>query len=82
MVTTGVFGIARHPSYLGWFLWAIGTQVMLLNPFSVLLFFYASWVFFSRRIDIEEEILIEFFEMEYIEYAVKTPIWIPFVKGN
>ena len=28
----------RHPGYLGWYLWAVGTQVLLLNPVSTLLF--------------------------------------------
>lgn len=27
LVTTGVYGWFRHPSYVGWFYWSIGTQV-------------------------------------------------------
>uniref|UniRef100_A0A914DDE0 Protein-S-isoprenylcysteine O-methyltransferase n=1 Tax=Acrobeloides nanus TaxID=290746 RepID=A0A914DDE0_9BILA len=27
LITWGVYGIVRHPGYLGWFLWSIGTQV-------------------------------------------------------
>jgi protein-S-isoprenylcysteine O-methyltransferase Ste14 len=27
LVTDGVYGWCRHPSYAGWFLWAVGTQV-------------------------------------------------------
>ena len=27
LVTTGVYSFCRHPSYVGWFLWSIGTQV-------------------------------------------------------
>lgn len=27
LVTHGVYSLCRHPSYVGWFLWSIGTQV-------------------------------------------------------
>lgn len=28
LVTSGVYGWFRHPSYVGWFYWSIGTQVL------------------------------------------------------
>lgn len=28
LVTHGVYGLVRHPSYVGWFWWSIGTQVI------------------------------------------------------
>ncbi|KAJ9524601.1 hypothetical protein QJQ45_024186, partial [Haematococcus lacustris] len=28
----------RHPGYLGWWLWAVGTQVLLANPLATLAF--------------------------------------------
>ena len=73
--------MARHPSYFGWTLWAVGTQVMLSNPMSVVLFCLASYMFFSERIPIEEELLVDFFGEAYIEYASKTPIWLPGIEG-
>ena len=27
LVTTGIYAWSRHPSYVGWFLWSVGTQV-------------------------------------------------------
>jgi len=30
----------RHPGYLGWLIWAVGTQVLLTNPVCTLLFAY------------------------------------------
>jgi len=39
-------------------------------------------MFFSERIDEEEYFLVEFFGEDYVDYALKTPIGIPFVKGN
>lgn len=29
LVTHGIYSLCRHPSYVGWFLWSIGTQVSL-----------------------------------------------------
>lgn len=29
LVTTGIYAYCRHPSYVGWFYWSVGTQV---NP--------------------------------------------------
>lgn len=28
LVTSGVYAWCRHPSYVGWFYWSIGTQVL------------------------------------------------------
>jgi len=27
LITHGVYNLCRHPSYVGWFYWSIGTQV-------------------------------------------------------
>jgi protein-S-isoprenylcysteine O-methyltransferase Ste14 len=27
LITSGVFSLMRHPSYVGWFYWSVGTQV-------------------------------------------------------
>ena len=29
LVTSGIYAFVRHPSYLGWFLWSVGTQVII-----------------------------------------------------
>ena len=79
LVTSGVYQVVRHPSYFGWTLWAVGTQVMLLNPISIVGFSAASWFFFKDRIPYEEELLIEFFGEAYIEYALRTPIMLPMI---
>ena len=38
LVTTGIYGWARHPSYLGWFLWSLGTQVGKSVIFNIIYF--------------------------------------------
>ena len=27
LITSGVYSLSRHPSYVGWFYWSVGTQV-------------------------------------------------------
>lgn len=31
LVTHGVYSLCRHPSYVGWFYWSVGTQVKIKN---------------------------------------------------
>ena len=38
LVTTGIYAWSRHPSYLGWFLWSVGTQVIIKMNVSTNLF--------------------------------------------
>ena len=35
LITHGVFSFVRHPSYLGWFLFSVGTQLILCNPIDI-----------------------------------------------
>lgn len=72
LVTWGIYSWVRHPGYLGWLVWSVGTQVMLGNPLSVVAFAYASWSFFRDRIEYEEEILCRWFP-QYEDYRRKTP---------
>lgn len=79
LITHGVYRWARHPGYLGWLIWAVGTQLLLCNPVAAVLFALASWRFFRLRIPIEEEQLRDFFGSQYTEYAMHTPTLIPFI---
>ena len=29
LVTSGLYSLCRHPAYVGWFYWSIGTQVSI-----------------------------------------------------
>jgi protein-S-isoprenylcysteine O-methyltransferase len=72
LVTHGVYSIFRHPAYVGWFVWSVGTQVLLANPVCACAYTVASWRFFAARIPFEEEALIDFFGDEYATFARKT----------
>ena len=81
LVTHGVYSLFRHPSYVGWFYWSIGTQVLLCNPVCLVGYTLASWQFFKERIEDEEQSLVLFFGEDYIEYKKRIGTGIPFLSG-
>ena len=81
LVTTGIFSMMRHPSYVGWFIWSIATQILLANPLCFLAYGYVSWTFFNERIYVEEFSLLQFFGEAYAQYQRRVPVGIPFIKG-
>lgn len=50
LVTDGIYGVLRHPSYFGFFWWGLGTQVMLGNGLCLLGYTFVLWRFFRHRI--------------------------------
>lgn len=80
LVTTGLYAYLRHPSYFGWFYWAVCSQVFLRNVCCSVGFFLFSVKFFSNRIVFEEGFLMKIYGKEYETYAEATPIGIPFVR--
>ena len=79
LITNGVYSISRHPSYFGFYIWSVGSQIMLVNPICSIGFTIVLYFFFKDRILDEEEYLIQFFGDEYIKYQNTTPILIPFI---
>ncbi|KAL2019682.1 hypothetical protein VTK56DRAFT_9301 [Thermocarpiscus australiensis] len=79
LVTTGVYGVLRHPSYFGFFWWALGTQLVMGNVLCLVGYAVVLWRFFSRRIRHEEEFLVQFFGGEYLDYRRRVGTLIPFV---
>jgi protein-S-isoprenylcysteine O-methyltransferase len=79
LVMHGIYRYVRHPGYLGWFIWVLGTQVLLQNAVSLVLFAFVTWRFFAQRIRYEEARLRDprFFGEAYAQYARRTRTWIP-----
>nr|POF05992.1 protein-s-isoprenylcysteine o-methyltransferase [Quercus suber] len=50
LVTQGVYSLLRHPSYFGFFWWALGTQLLVGNKVCLMGFALALWKFFDNRI--------------------------------
>jgi protein-S-isoprenylcysteine O-methyltransferase len=38
LIVHGIYNCYRHPSYVGWFWWSCGTQILLANPICFLLY--------------------------------------------
>eukprot|EP00249_Psilotum_nudum_P002460 c15508_g1_i3 orf=234-665(-) len=80
LITHGIYRFVRHPGYLGFFVWSIGTQVLLCNPLCTIAYTIVTWRFFADRIQFEEYFLRQFFGRDYGDYARTVPSGIPFVK--
>mmetsp|Transcript_6732 Transcript_6732/g.8522 ORF Transcript_6732/g.8522 Transcript_6732/m.8522 type:complete len:249 (-) Transcript_6732:911-1657(-) len=80
LITTGIYAWFRHPSYLGFWLFAIGSQIFLGNYIGLIINIgILSW-FFKRRIEFEEWFLIHrIFGDQYLQYRKNVGNWIPFV---
>ena len=72
-----MYGWCRHPGYVGWFLWSVSTQILLINPVCIFCYAWVSFRFFAGRIPHEEEMLLQFFGDEYMAYAREVPCGIP-----
>ena len=79
LVTHGIYGILRHPSYFGFWWWYVGLQLYLNNAILGAVGGYILCRFFRKRVEFEEELLVTFFT-EYDEYRNRTRTGIPFVK--
>ncbi len=71
LVTTGIYGRIRHPIYLSFNIFCIGFNLLLLDWFLIALYIIGAIGLYFQAID-EEEILIEYFGSEYLEYMEKT----------
>ncbi|KAJ6598951.1 Isoprenylcysteine carboxyl methyltransferase family-domain-containing protein [Mycena vulgaris] len=79
LVTDGIYAWFRHPSYAGFFYWALGTQIVLQNPVSFILYSGVMWRFFYYRTRAEERALVTFFGDAYVQYRKRVGTMIPFV---
>lgn len=73
LITHGLYSYMRHPSYAGWFLWSLATQLILCNPLALCAYAYVSYKFFSNRIIYEEYRLFQFFGQQYEQYWHNVP---------
>ena len=79
LITDGIYKYIRHPSYLGFLIFAVGTQVFFSNPICIIGFYVKLYTWFRDRIYVEETALCRMFPGEYQKYRDKTPTWM-FIK--
>jgi protein-S-isoprenylcysteine O-methyltransferase Ste14 len=76
LITTGPYRYVRHPMYLGVFTYTIGLMMISLDVLVILLFAFTIWVNY-RRIPREEQMLIQEFGDEYLEYIKRSGRLLP-----
>ncbi|KAJ3810120.1 Isoprenylcysteine carboxyl methyltransferase family-domain-containing protein [Lentinula lateritia] len=79
LVTDGIYAWCRHPSYAGFFYWALGTQLVLQNSVCFAAYFILLWRFFYSRTRTEERMLVKFFGDDYVKYRDRVGTKIPFI---
>lgn len=75
--TTGAYSIVRNPLYLGNFFMALGLSMFPHTWWLVLVYTLTFWLYYERIIIAEEAYLVEKFGHTYIEWAERTPAFIP-----
>ena len=76
VISTGVFGLVRHPIYLSSLMLYLGILILTLSMPALIIFLFAVvfYYFISRY---EEQILIEKLGDRYREYMKAVPMFIP-----
>ena len=82
LVTTGIYGLIRHPIYAGIWLWAIANALLLHNliagPTMIVLFA----ILYFTRTPREEEMMRAHFGEDYRQYEKRTGRVIPRFRRN
>ena len=76
LVTNGIYRFVRHPQYTGMFLFTFGWILHWPSVITLILWpvLVVAYVWLARR---EEAVVIEEFGEPYLEYAKKTPRFLP-----
>ncbi len=79
IVQTGLYGLVRHPSYLGSIVSFVGLGIAFSNWISLALLLVPITLALVRRIEIEEWVLLQKFGSQYDDYCRNTWRLIPWL---
>ncbi len=79
--TKGIYSIVRHPLYLGNFLMWMGLALWSANYWFIIAFCLFYWIYYERIMFSEEQYLRRKFGDEYLNWAKKTPAFLPKFKN-
>lgn len=77
LTTTGLYSVVRHPLYLGNFLMGLGVSAYPRLWWLSLIFTLAFWLYYERIMFAEEAFLRSKFGDDYLEWAGRTPAFVP-----
>ncbi len=75
--TTGIYSIVRNPLYLGNFFMGLGIALFAHLWWLALIYTLIFWLYYERIIFAEEAYLRAKFGSQYLEWANRTPVFIP-----
>jgi protein-S-isoprenylcysteine O-methyltransferase Ste14 len=78
---TGMYSMVRHPLYVGNFIMWLGVALLTASIWFVLVFVLVYWVYYERIMFAEEQFLRKKFGQNYLNWANKTPAFIPSLKN-
>lgn len=79
--TRGIYSTVRHPLYLGNYLMWIGIVIFTGNIYYVIIVSLLFWLYYERIMYAEERFLERKFGDQYMDWASKTPAFIPSFKN-
>jgi protein-S-isoprenylcysteine O-methyltransferase Ste14 len=79
LITDGLYKYIRHPAYAGGILSFVGCGICYGNILSFLIIAIPYILLILNRIKVEEVVLVERFDSDYIEMQKKTKKLIPFI---
>jgi len=74
IVQTGIYGIVRHPMWLGMVIWSVALILVFQSVLSIVLSTVAVVCFWMGATK-EDEFNIKEFGVDYKEYMSKVPMW-------
>jgi protein-S-isoprenylcysteine O-methyltransferase Ste14 len=77
IIDAGIYGVIRHPAYLGSLVSFFGLGLALENWVGLIVVFFLPLAAISYRIHVEEKALTDHFGLAYQEYARRTKRLIP-----
>lgn len=81
VISEGIFGVVRHPVYLGCVLFYLGLLVLTFSLFAAIVWIVIV-IFYHVIAKYEEGLLVKKFGKEYEEYMQTVPMWIPRLKSK
>jgi protein-S-isoprenylcysteine O-methyltransferase Ste14 len=79
LVTTGVYGLIRHPMYASALLWSLAQALLLPNWLTALVGICGFCILYFGRVTREETLMLKTFGQAYQDYMLRTKRLVPHI---